>query len=101
MIYVVAEVDGFTNWDNTCYYADSDAIFLPHRVVQMLQKKHPELFGKKLGQLHDDIDEVKEGIIIGAIFLAPKVYILDIFGIDKKRYNFFYHCISYSWKRNS
>ena len=84
MNYIVEEIDGFTNWDNTFYYADTDSMFLHHRVVQMLQKKHPELFGKKLGQLHDDIEEVNEGIIIGAIFLAPKVYILEIFGIDKE-----------------
>jgi hypothetical protein len=41
-------------------------------------KKHPDWFGKKLGQLHDDIDEVIDGIIIGARFLAPKLYILEI-----------------------
>jgi hypothetical protein len=82
MNYIVNEVDGFTNWNNTFYYADTDSLFLPHHVAQMLENKHPELFGKKLGQLHNDIEEVKEGRVIGAIFLAPKTYILEIFGID-------------------
>ena len=81
---VVAECDGFRNCDNTFYYADTYSLLIPHRVVEELMKKHPDWFGKILGQLHDDIDEVIDGIIIGAIFLAPKLYILEILGIDKK-----------------
>ena len=83
MNYIVNEVDGFTNWDNTFYYADTDSLMVHHRSFKILQFKHPNLFGKNLGQLHDDIDEVKKGIVIGAIFLSPKTYILEIFGIYK------------------
>ena len=45
---IVAEFDGFRNWDNTFYYADTDSLFLPHRVVEELMKKHPDWFGNKL-----------------------------------------------------
>ena len=84
MNMILAMCDGFTNWDNTFFYADTDSLFLHHRVGEILRKKDPDLFGKKLGQLHNDVEEVEDGIVIGAIFVAPKLYILEVFGISKK-----------------
>ena len=80
---IVGEFDGFRLWANTFYYADTDSLLIHHRSEQILRRKRPDLFGKKLGLLHDDIDEVIDGLIIGAILLAPKIYILEIFGRDK------------------
>lgn len=80
---IVGEFDGFRLWANTFYYADTDSLLIHHRSEQILRRKCPNLFGKKLGLLHDDIDEVTDGLIIGAILLAPKIYILEIFGRGK------------------
>ena len=76
---------GFTDWKNTPYYTDTDSLFIPHNLLIELQQKRPDIIGKKMGQLHDDISEVTQGKIICAIFLAPKLYILVIIGYSKKK----------------
>jgi hypothetical protein len=43
----------------------------------------PEVIGKGMGQLHDDITEVNGGKIIRAVFVRPKLYILEIIGYSK------------------
>ena len=35
-------------------------------------------------QIHDDIDEVDDGKVIEAVFVAPKLYIIVVVGKDKK-----------------
>lgn len=42
------------------------------------------IIGKKLGQLHDDIDEVEGGKIIMGSFLAPKLYGVTDIGYSKE-----------------
>ena len=44
----------------------------------------PEVIGKGMGQLHDDITEVNGGKIIRAVFVRPKLYILEIIGYSKE-----------------
>jgi hypothetical protein len=73
---------GFTNWNKTFYYTDTDSLYVHHKQYLELQKNHPELIGKELGQLKDDLPKIKNGKIIKAIFVSPKLYIIEYVGID-------------------
>ena len=77
--------DGFTDWDKTLYYTDTDSMFIHHNQFIELEQKRPDIIGKEMGQIHDDISEVNQGKIIRAIFLAPKLYICEIIGYSKKK----------------
>ena len=77
-------IDGFTDWDKTFYYTDTDSIYIHNKQVIQLEERRPDLIGKELCQLHDDITEVINGKIFEAIFIRPKLYILGIVGFSKK-----------------
>ena len=83
--------DAFTNWDKTFYYTDTDSMFIHNNQYTELKEKIPDIIGKKneekLGQVHDDIDEVEGGKIIRAVFIAPKLYGVEIIGKSKKEEN--------------
>jgi hypothetical protein len=65
--------DGFTDWNKTFYYTDTDSIYIHINQLKELQRKMPDIIGKNLGNLHDDIKEVEGGKIIRAIFIRPKL----------------------------
>jgi hypothetical protein len=77
-------IDGFTNWNTTFRYRDTDSLFVSEESYQLLKKRCPEIIGKGIGQLHDDIEEVDGGKIIRSIFLAPKTYLNVIIGYSKE-----------------
>jgi hypothetical protein len=74
---------GFVDWNKTFYYTDTDSIHIHHDEVKELQKNKNDIIGKNMGQLHDDIEEVNDGKIIKAYFLAPKLYLDVIIGFIK------------------
>jgi hypothetical protein len=78
--------DGFTSWDGTFYYTDTDSLHVHARALAMMKKKRPDIIGEELGQLHDDIDEVKNGKIIASRFVRPKLYMDEIIGYDLESY---------------
>jgi hypothetical protein len=71
--------DGFTDWSKTFYYTDTDSFIIHHNQVKELEEKRPELIGKKMGQFHDDTDEVEDGNIIEAVFLSFCFSFLSVF----------------------
>jgi hypothetical protein len=75
--------DGFTDWNKTFYYTDTDSFMIHHNQVKELEEKRPDLIGKKMGQFHDDIDEVENGKVIEAVFVRPKLYFLKVVGYSK------------------
>ena len=58
-------------------------MFIHHDQLKELQEKMPDIIGKGMGQLHDDITKVNGGKIIRAVFVRPKLYILEIIGYSK------------------
>ena len=68
-------IDGFdgSHWDKTFYYTDTDSMFIHHDQLKEIQENMPEIIGKGMGQLHDDITEVNGGKIIRAVFVRPKL----------------------------
>ena len=73
-------IDGFTDWNKTFAYTDTDCYHLHNDQYKELQEKMPNIIGKDMGQFHDDIDEVKDGKVIRAIWLDPKTYNLEVIG---------------------
>ena len=85
----VEAFDGFIDWEKTFYYTDTDSLHIHIKQFNELKERKPDIIvdvetGEKLGQLHDDIDEVKGGKIIWSVFLSPKTYIDVIVGFDEK-----------------
>ena len=72
--------DGFTDWNKTFYYTDTDSLHIKFAQLLELLKRKSEIVGKNLGQLHDDIEEVNDGKIFWSIFINPKTYIDIIIG---------------------
>jgi hypothetical protein len=76
----IAAFDGFYNWDHTFYYTDTDSLHVHHDQIEVLKaidsinESDKKILGGAMGQLKDDISEVKNGKIIEAIFVSPKVY---------------------------
>jgi hypothetical protein len=66
-------IDGFTDWNKTFYYTDTDSLHIRFCDYLDLIRRKPEIFGKMIGQLHDDIDEVNEGKYYGLYFLILKL----------------------------
>jgi hypothetical protein len=77
---VLERVNGFNDWDATFAYTDTDCYHLHSQQYLQLKKMYPELFGNDMGQFHDDIDEVHDGKVIRAIWISPKLYILEVIG---------------------
>ena len=77
--------DGVTDWDKPFYCTDTDYMFIHINQIKDLQQNMPEIIGKGMGQLRDDIYEVTEGKSIIVIFLASMLYILQIIGYSKKK----------------
>ena len=75
---------GFDDWEKTFWYCDTDSLFISHTSYLELVKNIPDAIGEELGQLHDDIDEVRDGIIFYGNFLAPKFYMYLTLGYSKK-----------------
>ena len=53
MACILNACNGFKDWDNTFWYADTDSLILHHKSVQILEHNHPDWLGKKLGQIHE------------------------------------------------
>jgi len=80
--------DGFTNWDKTFYYTDTDSLHIHVNQMKEVGDKLPDTVVKvegngELGQLDNDIKCIKNGKIIRAYFIRPKVYCDEVFGKDK------------------
>jgi len=82
----IAAFDGFKDWESTFYYTDTDSIQVRADTIQRILKTAPELIGKDLGQLKDDISEVAGGKIIRAVFVRPKLYADEIIGLRGSKY---------------
>jgi hypothetical protein len=77
---VLEGVDGFKDWKNTFYYSDTDSMILPSHVFESL-KQNTNMIGKRMGQLHDDLD-LEGAKIIDAIFISPKMYWMKYVGYN-------------------
>lgn len=80
-------MDGFTNWDKTFYYTDTDSLHVHQRMYEQLKQRMPNAHGSGLCQLKDDIAEARHGKIIAARFVRPKVYCDEILGYDCAEYD--------------
>ena len=74
----IAGFDGFTDWNNTFYYTDTDSIYVHNNQIKEIEDKTPYITGKEMGQLHDDIKEVKNGKIIRGFFLLRNCIVLKL-----------------------
>ena len=79
----IAAFDGFNDWNKTFYYTDTDSIHIHANQVEELKQRNPDIYGEKMGQMHDDIKEVSKGKIIRSVFVRPKLYFDEIIGIDR------------------
>ena len=84
-------IGGFTDWNTTPYYTDTDSLLVHNREHRKLEQLGR--VGENLGQLHDDLDEVDEGTgkIIRAYLIAPKFYIYEICGLKNGKPAIKYH----------
>ena len=64
--------DGFSSFETTPLYGDTDSLFIHEREYQKLLKTN--LIGKDLGQLHNDLEGVVDGKIILGIYPALKCH---------------------------
>jgi hypothetical protein len=80
----IDDFDGFTDWDKTFYYTDTDSLHIHDKQYNELEERRKDTIGDCLGQLHDDIYEVKGGKIIWSIFLSHKTHIDVIVGFNNK-----------------
>ena len=72
---IINAIDGFTDWNKTFAYTDTDCLHIHNDQYKELQEKVPDLIGKEnMGQFHDDIDEVKDGKVIRAIWRRKNNY---------------------------
>ena len=74
----VEAIGGFSSLENTCYYMDTDSMFITATMVKKMRERG--LLGKKLGQFKSDLKGVNDGMIVEAIFVAPKLYYLRYVG---------------------
>jgi hypothetical protein len=86
----IEKFNGFTDWNNTFFYTDTDSMIVTNKVYELLQKenviydgKEIPMVGENLGQLHDDL-ELKDSKIIKGIWIRPKLYLLEYIGYNKK-----------------
>jgi hypothetical protein len=79
----IDKMGGFRDWKDAFYYTDTDSVHIHINQLKYLQE-NTDLIGENMGQLHDDVDILKDGKIIRAVFVRPKVYIDEIIGYDKE-----------------
>jgi len=87
----IHSISGFTNWNNTFYYTDTDSMIIKQSLLEQIKNTQVKydtmepisLFGDELGQMHNDLD-LKNSKIIKGIWIRPKCYILEYIGYDKK-----------------
>ncbi|MGQ4876626.1 MAG: DNA polymerase, partial [Promethearchaeia archaeon] len=86
--------DGFEDWEITFYYTDTDSLHIHIRALKKLKETCPDIIGKNMGQLHDDLP-LEGGKIIRSLFIRPKLYIDEIIAYEereeKKIYKIFNH----------
>eukprot|EP00033_Pygsuia_biforma_P000450 GCRY01000534.1.p1 GENE.GCRY01000534.1~~GCRY01000534.1.p1 ORF type:complete len:1471 (-),score=118.29 GCRY01000534.1:1187-5599(-) len=82
-----AKMGGFTDWDKTFYYQDTDSYHINAEQLEMLKKATLDdgrpLIGTDLCQLHDDLDLLEDAIIVKSVFVRPKLYIDMCVGKDE------------------
>lgn len=81
---ILSGINGFSDWEHTIYYTDTDSYHIHIRDANRLQEIRSDLIGESLGQLHNDISEVRDGKIIRSLFVGPKNYMDEIIGFDNK-----------------
>ena len=75
----IASIDGFNSLEQTCYYMDTDSMFITAEAEECM--KQAGLLGNDLGQFKSDLKGVDDGMIVEGIFVAPKLYYLRFVGI--------------------
>ena len=75
----VEAIGGFSSLENTPYYMDTDSMFINARLVRKMEERG--LIGNDLGQFKSDLKGVSDGMIVEAIFVAPKLYYLRYVGL--------------------
>ena len=80
--------------DIKIFYQDTDSMHIEKDTLKLLENEYlkvynRELIGDKMGQFHNDFDEVKDGYTTESIFLGKKAYI-DILTNDNADYGIHY-----------
>lgn len=86
----IQKFNGFSDWNQTFYYTDTDSMQIKRSILKYLEQQHIEyngqqisIVGESMGQLHDDLG-LKNSKIIKSYYIRPKCYILEYIGLNSK-----------------